>query len=448
MTSIKNLTSGCLRQHLYQLALPIMGTSFVQMAYSFTDMAWLGRLSSEAVAAVGTISVFMWIAHSIAYFNKTGSEVTISQSIGRNRLDRARSYAAHNTTLSLIVSLIVASAFGLFAPELVDLYLLEPHVRSQALTYFYICLLGFPAIFLSATLFGIYNASGNSHIPFRILGMGLVCNMLLDPLLIHLCHWGVAGAAWATVVSEYITLGYFLYRIKVKDHLFDHFPLLTRLHLGQVWRIAKIGLPAASLNVLFALVSLYMGRLASSVGGHIGVATLTTGGQLEALTWNTSQGITTALCTIVGQNHAAGYHGRVRRIYSIALLHTLAIGLGGMLLFIFWGEGLFRLIVPDVATYQSGAIYMRITGYSQMFMMAEITTQGLFYGMGRSYLPAIISIVGNYLRIPLALYLLAQGWGLEGVWWAISLSSILKGIASLCALLWIRQLRTPIAEGV
>lgn len=445
MATVKDLTTGNLRSHLYKLALPIMGTSFVQMAYSFTDMAWLGRLSSEAVAAVGTISVFLWIAHSIAYFNKTGSEVTIAQSIGRNDIDLARIYASHNTTLSLIIGVSVALLFGFFATEMVDLYLLEPEVRADALTYMYISLIGFPEIFLTAALFGIYNASGNSSVPFRVLGLGLVCNMVLDPLLIHAMGLGVAGAAWATVLSQLITLIYFLYRLRIKDHLFERFPLLTRLKWPLVWRITQIGLPAASLNVLFALVSIYMGRLASSVGGHIGVATLTTGGQLEALTWNTSQGITTALCTIVGQNHAAGKRDRVYRTYRIALAHTLLIGLIGTLIFVFWGEGLFALIVPEPATYQSGAVYLRISGYSQIFMMAEITTQGLFYGMGRSYLPAGISIFGNYLRIPMALYFISLGWGLEAIWWAISLSSMLKGLLSVLALLWIyKRKRTSI----
>lgn len=438
MSGIKYLTQGNLRSHLYKLALPIMGTSFVQMAYSFTDMAWLARLSSEAVAAVGCISVFIWVAHSVAYLNKSGSEVTISQSIGRGQLDEARIYASHNTTMSLVVGLAVALFFGLFATHLVDLYLLEGHVRAQALEYFYICLLGLPPIFLTATLFGVYNAAGNSTVPFRSLSLGLVCNMLLDPLMIHTLGLGVAGAAWATVISEMLTLCYFLYRLHFRDKLFDEFPLLAPLKHTYLWHIVKNGAPVAMLNVLFALISVYMGRLASSVGGHIGVATLTTGGQLEALTWNTSQGITTALCSIVGQNYAAGLYDRVRAAYRIALVHTIAIGAVGTVVFVFFGRELFALIVPDPSVYHVGADYLRISGYSQVFMMAEITIQGLFYGIGRSYLPATISVVGNVLRIPLTMWLITLGLGLEAVWWAICITTVIKGLAAISALAWSR----------
>ncbi|MDO4706904.1 MAG: MATE family efflux transporter [Porphyromonadaceae bacterium] len=439
MASIKYLTQGNLGSHLYKLALPIMGTSFVQMAYSFTDMAWLGRLSSQAVAAVGCISVFIWIATSVAFFNKVGSEVTISQSIGAGRLGEARLYASLNATMSLVVGCSVAVLFALFAPQLVDLYLLSGVVRAEALEYFYISLWGLPAVFLTSALFGIYNASGNSDVPFRSLLLGGVCNILLDPLFIHIFGWGVSGAAWATLMSELLSLGYFLYRLRWVDRLFDEFPLLIRPLWPQLGRIVQVGAPVATLNVLFALISVYMGRLASSVGGHIGVAALTTGGQLEALTWNTSQGITTALCSIVGQNYAARLYDRVWATLRIALINTLVIGLVGTLIFVFGGRELFALIVPDPVVYEVGANYLRISGYSQIFMMIEITIQGLFYGVGRSYLPASISIIGNTLRIPLTIWLVTLGFGLDAVWWAISVTTILKGLAAILALLFLRR---------
>lgn len=421
-----------------------MGTSFVYMAYNFTDMAWLGRLSSKSVAAVGTISVFAWIASSIATLTKTGAEVTISHALGAGKGEEARSFASHCSTIAIGLGFVVAILFGLFADELIDLYRVEADVHAEARTYMYITLIGYPIMFLSTMLFGLYNAVGHSSVPFRTLGLGLVLNMILDPLLIHACGWGVAGAAWATVISQLIVSLVFLAQLRYSDRLFDAFPWLVRPEWRFVSKILRIGTPVAMLNVLFAIVAIYMGRIASSVGGHIGVATLTTGGQLEAITWNTSQGVTTALCTIVGQNWAAGNLERVWLAYRKALGFTLVLGLLGGLFFICLGEAFFSLIVPEAEAYVAGGIYLRISGYSQIFMMAEITTQGLFYGMGRSNLPAIISIAGNYLRIPMVLLFLSWGWGLEGVWWAISLSSILKGIAALCSLLWLRRLHPPL----
>ncbi|MDL2281987.1 MATE family efflux transporter, partial [Parabacteroides sp. OttesenSCG-928-G06] len=98
----------------------------------------------------------------------------------------------------------------------------------------------------------------------------------------------------------------------------------------------------------------------------------------------------------------------------------------------------FSLIVPEREAYHAGGIFLRIDGYSMMFMMLEITMQGLFYGTGRTIPPAIISVSFNVLRIPLAIGLATWGLGIEGVWWAISISSTLKGIISF---VWFRILQ-------
>lgn len=441
MLKVKDLTQGSITRHLYELALPIMGTSFVQMAYSFTDMAWLGRLGSDSVAAVGIISVFLWIASSMTYLTKTGSEVNIAQAIGKQDYDQAQRYASHNTTLSLILGFVWAIGYALLASPLIALYDCTPSTAELAHEYMYVALVGLPAVFLTYTLFGIYNATGNSRVPFWVLALGLVCNMILDPIFIHLLSWGVRGAAWATIISQYLVLVVFVCRLRLYDKLLGNFRLLTHLQGSLCWGIIRIGLPAAGLNILFALVTIYMGRLASRVGGDVGIAVLTTGGQLEALTWNTAQGATTALSTIVAQNYTAHKPQRVWEAYRKALYFTLSIGFLGMMYFIFGGESLFRLIVPDELTALTGGVYLRISAYSQMLMMLEITTQGLLYGIGRSYLPAGISIVGNALRIPLALFLISMGWGLSSVWWAISLSAALKGGFALLVVCYIYKRR-------
>ena len=310
---------------------------------------------------------------------------------------------------------------------MVDLYSLEEGVRHDALSYMYVSLIGFPEIFLTATLTGLYNAIGHSKVPFRIMCIGLGCNMLLDPLFIHLIGWGVQGAALATVISQTVVLFLFVRKAQ-RDKLFDSFPFFVRLRRTYVLRILQVGVPVVLLNVLFAFVSIYMGGVVSRIGGHIGVATMTTGAQIEALTWNTANGVTTALVAIVGQNWAAGHLRRVYEVYRRALTFTLSVGFVGMLAFLLFSEELFSLIVPEREAYIAGGLYLRIVGLSQMFMMLEITTGGLFNGLGKTYLSAGIGIVGTYLRIPIVLLFVSLGWGLEAAWWAISLTSVLKGL--------------------
>lgn len=105
MQGIKNLTQGPINRQLFNLAMPIMATSFIQMAYSLTDMAWVGRLGSEAVAAIGSVGILTWMSGSISLLNKVGSEVSVGQSIGAQSQEDARSFASHNITIALIISI-------------------------------------------------------------------------------------------------------------------------------------------------------------------------------------------------------------------------------------------------------------------------------------------------------------------------------------------------------
>lgn len=430
MQGTKNLTSGPIHRQLFNLAVPIMGTSFVQMAYSLTDMAWVGRLGSESVAAIGSVGILTWMTNSISLLNKVGSEVSVGQSIGAQNAPDARSYASHNLTLSLIISICWGLILFAFAEPVMQIYKLEPAITAKAVNYLRIVATAFPFIFLSASFTGIYNASGQSKIPFMISGIGLLLNMILDPLFIFGFGWNTEGAAIATWVSQATVLGLFIYRLKKRKEVLGGFAFFTKLESRFVKRIFKLGLPVAILNTLFSIINLFMARTASLYGGHIGLMTLTAGGQLEAIAWNTSQGFSTALSAFVAQNYAAGKNDRVLGAYATTLKMTAVFGTFCTLLFVFWGSELFSLIVPDPQAYKAGGVFLRIDGYSMLFMMLEITTQGLFYGTGRTIPPAVISIGFNTLRIPLAMLLASIGMEITGVWWAISLTSIAKGITS------------------
>jgi len=439
MKGIKNLTEGPILRQLFALAMPIMATSFIQMAYSLTDMAWVGRLGSEAIAAVGSVGLLTWMTTSLALLNKVGAEVSVGQAIGVKDENAARGFATHNLTLSLMISATWASVLFIFASYIISFYELKEHIAHDAVNYLRIVSTAFPFVFMSAAFTGIFNASGRSKIPFTINGLGLLANMVLDPLFIFVFDWKTDGAAWATWIAQACVFALFIYQLKFKQILWEDFRFFSRLKKMYTLRIIKIGLPVATLNVLFAFVNMFLGRTASTVGGHLGLMAMTTSGQIEAITWNTSQGFSTALSAFVAQNYAAQKIERVLKALKSTLFMTLIFGTICSLLFIFYGNNIFAIFVPEKEAYEAGGLALRIDGYSQLFMMLEITLQGVFYGMGRTVPPAIISISCNYLRIPMALWFVSLGWGLPGIWWTICLTSILKGIIILVWFLAIKK---------
>ncbi len=429
--SAKDFTKGPIFKQLITLALPITATNFVQMAYSLTDMAWVGRLGSESVAAIGAVGILMWLSSSASMLSKIAAEVSIGQAVGAKKTRRAMAFASHTSSIGLISGLFVMALLFLGADIILSFFKLENRIFIQSKNYLQIVSTAVPFTSLAMTFSGIYNGSGHSRIPFFLISAGLVCNMILDPLLIFgigpIPSMGIEGAAIATWISQALVFSLFIWQMKKSTSLLKHFPLFIRLRKRFIIRILQLGFPVTIMNFFFSFINMYMARIASIYGGHIGVSSQTTGGQIEGITWNTSSGFSTALGAFVAQNYAAGKMKRARKAYRYTLASLLSLGVIVTMAFLFFGETIFGLIIPERTAAVAGGEYLKILGFSQLFMMLEMTTQGMFNGIGRTVPPAIVSIVFNFSRIPLALILASQ-LGIIGVWWTITISSVLKGI--------------------
>ncbi|MDR1517967.1 MAG: MATE family efflux transporter [Dysgonamonadaceae bacterium] len=411
--------------------MPLMAVSFMQMAYNLIDLAWVGCLGSKSVAAVGTVGLLVWMINSIAFISKVGAEVSIGQSIGAKRFDKAAVFASHTTMIALALGILFGCLF-FFAPQyFIAFFKLPPEISEKAARFLQIIALAVPFIFLNLNFAGIYIGTGRSEIPFYFNLVGLGINILLDPLLIFgfvapFPALGTEGAAIATAFSVFVVTVLFLFHLKNRNRLSGRFSLFTRPRTNYVFKILKLGLPVATMNVFFSIINMNLVRIASIHGGHLGVTSQTTGGQIEGVTWNTSQGFATALGSFVAQNYAAGKMQRAKTAYRYTLQIMGVLGTVVTASFMLFGSAIFSVFIPEKAAYEAGGEYLFIIGISQLFMMLELTTQGMFNGIGRTTPPAVISMTLNFIRIPLAMFLAAR-MGIAGVWWAIAISTIVKG---------------------
>ena len=426
----RDFTTGSISRQLTKLALPLMATSFIQMAYNLIDLAWVGRLGSESVAAVGAMGMLIWMIHSIALFSKISAEVSIGQSIGIKRFDKANIYASHTTTIAIILGAIFFFVFLSMPYLFIDFFKLSPSISAEAADYLRIVSFSIPMVFMILNFSGIYVGSGRSDIPFYFNATGLILNIVIDPILIFglgpIPALGSSGAAYATTFSQLIVLSLFIWHLKKRNGVFGDFPFLIFLKTSYTKNIFKLGLPVAAMNVFFSLINMNLVRIASIHGGHLGVTSQTTGGQIEGVTWNTTEGFATALGSFVAQNYSANRMDRAKKALTFTLKLLLSLGVILSAAFICFGSEIFSIFVPEREAYMAGGDYLFILGISQIFMMLELTTQGMFNGIGRTSPPAIISITLNAIRIPLAMFL-AQKMGVNGVWWAITITTIFKG---------------------
>ena len=152
------------------------------------------------------------------------------------------------------------------------------------------------------------------------------------------------------------------------------------------------------------------------------------GGQIESLSWMTAQGFGTAIKAFTGQNYGAGNFERVKKGYHQAALIMLAWGTFTTALLIFGAVPIFSVFIHEAEVIGQGASYLRIIGVCEMFMCIELMTVGAMSGLGKTMEASAITVVLTVMRIRLAMVLGHTGLGLDGVWWALSISSISKGI--------------------
>ncbi len=428
----KDLTQGNILKALVSLSIPIVGTSFVQMAYNLIDLIWIGRLGSNAVAAVGTVGFYTWLGFGVILITKVGAEVGVSQSAGRKKLAEEKEFARNSLQFNITTSLIYAAMMLLFSGFLISVFNIKDNtVVVMAIKYMKIIAFGIPFFFINPVFSGIMNGRGDSRTPFLINAAGLAINILLDPLLIFgygiVPALGVRGAAIATVFSQFSATMIFVWIFFVKHRVYKTFSLFRKPDLSYFKRIGSVGSPIGLQSAMFTIFAMILARLIAKWGA-VPIAAQKIGSQIEAISWMTASGFSSAMSAFVGQNFGADKWDRIKRGYWTGMGTISMLGVIATVLFVIFPEPIFRFFIEDPETIRCGAVYLRILGYSQIFMSLEIASTGAYNGLGKTIPPSVITIFFTGLRIPAAYILSSEDiLGLNGIWWSISMTTVLKG---------------------
>lgn len=429
-----NLLEGNILPALSALALPIMATSLIQMAYNLIDMIWIGKIGASAVASVGAAGMFMWLSNGLATLAKMGGQIKVGHALGAQKKEDAASYAQSSIQMGIVFAIGFGILSIVFADEMIGFFQLNSAQVIQDAKLYLMITCGLVIFsFMNQIFTGILTAMGNSRTSFIATGIGLVLNIMLDPLFIFgfgaIPPMGVAGAAIATVLAQLVVMLLFLHTILRDTVLFSNVHILHSYSSQHTMEIFRIGLPSAVQSMLFSGISMVIARLIAG-WGDAAVAVQKVGSQIESISWMTAEGYAAALNSFVAQNHGAKNTDRIREGYRLSMIVMLSWGVFCSFVLIVFPQLIFQVFIQEAEVLPMGVDYLRILGVSQLFMCMEITTAGAFSGLGKTLPPSIVSITLTGARIPMAI-LLGRWLGLNGVWWAITISSIGKGIVLL-----------------
>ena len=418
-----DLTKGRVISVITALALPIMGSSLLQFTYNLIDMMWVGGLGSNAVASIGSSSLYINIGNAINSLVVIGTGIKVAHAIGKKDHKEVKEYINSGIIINIIIGIIFGLVLILAGKGFIGFLNLNNYeVERNAYNYL---ALNAPILFFAffnMMYTRILGSFGNNKLAFKINAIGMIINAILDPVCIYVFKLGIIGAALGTLAANIIM--FILFRIKSNGVLKYTFGI--KVDYVKIKEIAILGFPMAFQRVLFTIINILLAKIIA-VFGSDAIAAQKVGVQIESIAYMIVGGFNGAVASFTGQNFGAGKFERIKEGYKKALIIgiTYSIVMAGM--FLMFNRPMIKLFISDEETISIAAAYLKAVAFSQAFSAVETISNGLFTGIGKPNISATISIVFTSLRIPFAL-LLIKPFGINGIWLSISLSSILKGV--------------------
>lgn len=430
-----NLTQGSILRVLTKLSMPIVIAAFFSTAYSITDMAWIGKLGGDVVAGVGTGGMYVWLSSGHIALSRMGGQILVAQEIGRGNRQLAIKYAAETIRLTILSGLLFGLTCLIFTDALVGFYGLSSVAAIESAKIYIKIVCGLIIFsYMGQVLTGLFTAQGDSKTPMIANFVGLSANMILDPVLIFgigpFPELGAAGASIATVSAQIIVVSVMLIHVvknKGNNNVIREIKIFTKSDRKYRNHIIKMGWPSAVQSMVYCAISMILSRMVSGFGDAV-IAVFRVGGQFESISWNVANGFSSAMNAFAAQNFGADKMDRVKRGYRISFI-TVVIW-GGFITFlmvVFPAQisGIFFHAAEEIALCSN---YLIIVGLSQIFMCVELMSVGAISGLGNTKICSIISVVFTVIRIPIAFVLCATPLAENGLWWALTISSVLKGL--------------------
>ncbi len=417
---------------IYRIAIPAFLGFLAFVMFDLVNIFWVGALGTSAVAGVAAAAFIQWAIFAAMNSTNVGCGTLVAQFSGAGKPEEARRTAVEAVWLGAGASLLIMAVLLPSAGWIFRLMGLKPQTALAAGRYLGIFVMALPLYYLCNLAGSVFNAHRETRTNVLIMSSSVALNMLLDPVLI--LGWGtgkplgVAGAAAASVTATASALAVQTFIILRRGYLPAPKEILRRPPFVHAPRILSIGLPAAAVNMVWSLVYPALTAIITRFG-EAPLAALSVCFRLEGVPYFLSMGFSTAMASLVGQAYGAGDLRRVREIASRGHLLITVLLAPAALAFVFFPHLLARPFTQDQAVLEHAAHYLRIVGYFEIFLGWELLFVGVFNGLGRTRPYMLICVPLTVARLPLAWFLSsAAGLGTQGIWWAVSASTLAKGL--------------------
>ena len=434
------------KKAIITLAVPMIAAMSLQTIYNLVDAIWVSGLGADALAAIGFVFPFFFLAMGLSNGLGIGAGSAISRRIGARDKMGADSVAVHTFVIMLLLCVLFTIPLLAFVD---DIFVLigAGKTADLAIAYAQILFAGSIFVFFTNTANAILRGEGDARRAMYAMALGAVLNIILDPFFIYTFGLGVAGAAWATLISLGVTSFVMLYWFFFKKDTYVSLQLSGfQFDKKIVCDIFRVALPASVMQLSMSLTMLIMNLIIVMVGDTDGVAVYTTGWRVATIAILPLMGVATAVVSVTGAAFGAHSFEKV----NIAHLYATKVGLVvetliGVATFIFAPQ------IAAVFTQAGGAahiaseltIFLRIISLFYPTISFGMLSSSLFQGTGKGLYALIVTVLRTVILTPLfaALFAFHLNLGLNGIWWGLVAANVIgPAVAFAWARLYIRGL--------
>lgn len=418
---------------LFKFSIPCVMGLLISALYNIVDQIFIGNseLGYLGNAATGVSFPVICIANAFAWCVGDGAASYLSICAGRKDTDSAHKCVGTGITATLIISIVLMIICEIFAAPLMKLFGASGQTMEMAVQYFRIVAAAFPFYLLLNVMNSMIRADGSPAYAMSAMLVGAITNIILDPVFIFILKWGIAGAAWATVIGQiasFVVCALYFFKPKSfvlskRSFIPDKAVLRNTVSLGAATFVTQISIVILSLVCNMTLF--HYGEL-SKYGPDIPISVFSIQTKVYTVVCNIVTGIVLGGQPIFGYNYGARKMDRVRKTYSIVLRSTLIVGIVSTLIFQIWPEAVIGIFGSGDALYQEFAIKtFRI--YLSLMTITCLTkmTAVFFQSIGKSVRAVVASLIRDIVCFtPMAIVLPGileakmRGSGINGILYA------------------------------
>ena len=391
----KNLTEGPLGRQILVFSLPLVASNLLQAVFNMTDIAVVGRFAgSAALGSVGSTTIFITLMTGFLIGLGGGVNVLVARFYGAEH-PRDVEKSVHSALLVCLAAGVLLLAVGVaFSPALMRLLGTKPDLIDGAILYLRIYFLGMPAMAIYNFGNGVFSAVGDTRKPLVYLTIAGVLNVGLDLFFVIVWKMSVAGAALATILSQYLSAFLILRALARCEGCYGLRREQLRLDPAMTRSILGLGVPAGCQNAIFALANLFI-QASINTFDTVVVSGNAAAANADPLVYDVMAAFYTACASFMSQNYGAGKPERVKKSYFISLGYSFGIGAALGLSLVVFGQAFLSLFTTEPAVAEAGMQRLLVMGLSYPISAFMDCTIAASRGLGRTIVPTFIVIMGS-----------------------------------------------------